>query len=319
MGSEETSDKKIKPKIAVVGSLHMDLTVKAKTIPRIGETVLGDEFKTCLGGKGANQAVAAAKLGANVILIGRVGADLFGIEAIKNAKQHGIDTKFIKRGRETYTSLALIMVDENGNNIIAVAPGADLRCDKEDIDRADLVIRSADILLTQLEIPLSIVEYAVNKAYRYGIKVVLNPSPAHELSNELIKKIHILVPNEQEAEMLSGVKISNLSSAKNATEKILSKGVENVILTVGKNGAIIATKEEVTHIKGLKVDTMDTTGAGDAFCGALAVAISSGKNLKEAAVYANCAAALATTKIGAQEALPTQNELEKFMRERGLA
>ncbi|MCK4478210.1 ribokinase [Candidatus Bathyarchaeota archaeon] len=308
----------MKTKIVVVGSLHMDLTVKTKTIPRIGETVLGEELKTCLGGKGANQAVAAAKLGANVTLIGRVGADFFGMEAIRNAKQHGINTKLIKRDRETYTSLALIMVDKNGNNIITVAPGADLRCSKEDIDRADPVIKSSDILLMQLEIPLSVVEYTINKVYRYGIKVILNPSPAHELSNELLRKIHILIPNEQEAEVLSGVKISNLSSAKNAAKKILLKGVENIILTIGKKGAIVVTKEEVAHIKGLRVETVDTTGAGDAFCGALAIAISSRGELKEAVVYANCAAALATTKIGAQEPLPTQIELEKFMRERGL-
>lgn len=302
------------PKITVVGSLHTDLIIKVQNIPRTGETVLGKAFKMSPGGKGANQAVAAARLGANVSLIGRVGADIFGRELIKNAKETGIDVKHIIEDIGTYTGLALITVDEEGNNTIAVASGADMRCCTEDIDRAEETIISSDIFLTQLEIPLSVVEYAIDKAFEEGVKVILNPAPAQELSKDLLKKVYILTPNENEAEVLSGVKIKDLRSSKKAAKRLLERGIENIVLTLGNRGSMIATKEQTVHMRGIKVNAVDTTGAGDAFCGALAVAISSGKGLKEAVKYANFAGALATTKIGAQEALPTMEELEDFMR-----
>lgn len=306
------------PNIVVVGSLHMDLTIRAKTIPRLGETVLGDQFKMSPGGKGANQAVAAAKLGANVTLIGRVGSEAFGTDLMRNAGQHRINTKFIVQDKETQTGLALIMVDQKGNNIIAVFPGADMKCSKEDIDRADSVIKSADILLAQLETPFPVAQHAIQKAFQYGVKVILNPSPAHTLPEDVLRNVNVLTPNESEAEILSGNSITDLSSARKAITEILKKGAENIVLTLGKEGALVGTKAEVVHVKSPKVNPVDTTGAGDAFCGALAVAISSGENLEEAVVYANCAGALATTKMGAQEALPTREELERFMREKGL-
>ena len=306
------------PNIVVVGSLHMDLTIKAKTIPRLGETVLGDQFKMSPGGKGANQAVAAAKLGANVTLIGRVGSETFGTDLIRNAGQHGINTRFIMQDKETQTGLALIMVDQKGNNIIAVFPGADMTCNKEDIDRADSVIESADILLAQLETPFHVVQHAIQKAFQCGVKVILNPSPARTLPEDVLRKVYILTPNESEAEILSGTSITDLSSARKAITEILKKGTEGIVLTLGKEGALVGTKRETVHVKSPKVNPVDTTGAGDAFCGALAVAISSGENLEEAVVYANYAGALATTKMGAQEALPTREELERFMREKGL-
>jgi ribokinase len=304
--------------IVVVGSLHMDLTIKAKTIPRLGETVLGDHFKMSPGGKGANQAVAAAKLGANVTLIGRVGSETFGTDLKKNAGQNRINTKFIVQDKEAQTGLALIMVDQKGNNIIAVFPGADLMCSKEDIDRADSIIESADILLAQLETPFPVVQHAIQKAFQYGVKVILNPSPAQMLPKDVLRKVYVLTPNESEAEILSGTSITDLSSARKAIKEILKKGAENVVLTMGKEGALVGKKGEIVHVKSPKVNPVDTTGAGDAFCGALAVAISSGENLEEAVVYANCAGALATTKMGAQEALPTREELERFMTEKGL-
>jgi len=303
-----------KPRIAVVGSLHMDLTVKAEAIPHVGETVLGREFKMAPGGKGANQAVAAAKLGANVTMIGRVGTDSFGDDLIKNLVQHGINADYIMRDPETYTGLALIMVDRKGENIIAVAPGADFKLKREDVDRADSAVKAADVLLTQLEIPLPIVQYAVDKAFKYGVKVILNPAPACKLPLDLMKKVHILTPNEREAEVLSDVHIRDLNSAKTAIEKLLKKGVGKVALTMGKKGALLGTKDRRTLVRSPKVSPVDTTGAGDAFCGALAVAISDGKKLKEAVTYANYAGALKTTKMGAQEALPTREELEKFIK-----
>jgi len=308
----------VRPKIVVVGSLHMDLTVKTEKIPRIGETVLGRHFTMSPGGKGANQAVAAAKLGADVTLVGRVGADVFGRELIKNAKEYGIDTSYIVEDRETATGVALIMVDEKGSNIIAVASGADMRCCREDIDRAEKVIKSSDIVSIQLEIPPPVVEYAIDKAFREEVKVILNPSPAQQLPDELLRKVYVLTPNEKEAEVLGGCKVTSIRAAKIVAKKIRERGVENVIVTIGKNGAILATEEETVHVRGIEVNTVDATGAGDAFCGTLAVAISSGKELKEAVVYSNSAGALATTKIGAQEALPTTPELESFMKNRGL-
>jgi ribokinase len=308
----------VKPKIVVVGSLHMDLTVKAEKIPRIGETVLGNHFKMSPGGKGANQAMAATKLGADVILVGRVGADAYGRELIKNSKESGINTTYIVEDRETATGVALIIVDEKGNNVIAVASGADLKCRREDIDRAEEIIKSSDIVLIQLEIPLPMVEYAIDKAFREEVKVILNPSPAQQLSDELLRKVYVLTPNESEAEALTGCKVTSVKTAKKAAEKIRERGTENVIVTIGKNGAIMATKDGTVHVKGIEVNAVDATGAGDAFCGALAVAISSGKELKEAVIYSNCAGALATTKVGAQEALPTTSELNQFMKNKGL-
>ena len=307
---------RMRPKIVVVGSLHMDLTVKTERIPRIGETVLGKHFAMSPGGKGANQAVAAAKLGADVTLVGRVGADVFGRKLIKNAKENGIDTSYIVEDGKTATGVALIIVDEEGNNVIAVASGADMRCCKEDVDRAEKVFKSSDVVSIQLEIPLPIVEYAIDKAFREEVKVILNPSPAQQLPDELLRKVYVLTPNEKEAEVLSGCEVTSVRAAKIAAKKIRERGVENVIVTIGKNGAIMATGEETVHVRGIDVNTVDATGAGDAFCGTLAVAISSGKEMKEAVLYSNCAGALATTKIGAQEALPTASDLKSFMKNR---
>jgi len=310
--------KQARPKIVVVGSLHMDLTVKTERIPQIGETVLGKHFTMSPGGKGANQAVAAAKLGADVTLVGRVGGDMLGRKLIENANGKRIDTSYIVEDREAATGVALIIVDEKGNNVIAVASGADMKCCPRDIDRAERIIKSSKVLSIQLEIPLHVVEYAIDKAFREEVKVILNPSPAQQLPDDLLRKVHVLTPNETEAEVLSGRKVTSVRAARMIAEKIRERGVENVIITLGKNGAVVATEEETVHVRGIDVNTVDATGAGDAFCGALAVAISSGKELKEAVMYSNCAGALATTKIGAQEALPKASELESFMRSRGL-
>jgi ribokinase len=296
----------------------MDLTIRGETIPSLGETVLDDEFKMSPGGKGANQAVAAAKLGANVALIGRVGPEAFGNDLLKNAQQHQINTEFIVHDKDTQTGLALIMVDQKGNNIIAVFPGADLKFAKGDIDRAESIIKSADVLLAQLETPFPVVRYAIQKAFGHRVKVILNPSPARKLPEDLLRKVYVLTPNESEAEILAGTMIKDSSSAKEAVTEILKKGAQNVVLTMGKTGALVGTKDKIVHVKSPEVNPVDATGAGDAFCAALGVAISSGKNLEQAVIYANCAGALATTKMGAQEAMPTREELEKFMREKGL-
>ena len=301
------------PKVAVVGSLHTDLTVKAERIPVMGETVLGEDLKITMGGKGANQAVAASRLGAEVVLIGRVGADEFGNRMIENATAQRIETKYIVRDELAPSGVALIVIDGKGNNIITVSSGADSRCDEGDVDRAGEAIKSSQVLLAQLELPLRTVAHAIDVAHRHGVQVILNLSPARKVSKRMLRKVHILTLNETEAEFLSGISIKSL---KGVAKRILELGPDHVVLTMGKRGSVLVTAEGLTRVKGVKVKAIDPTGAGDAFCGALAVAIASGEDLKEAVSYANCAGALATTRIGAQEALPTKEELEDFIRER---
>jgi len=305
-------------RIVVLGSLHTDLIIKVDSIPSLGETVLGHDFLRSPGGKGANQAVAAAKLGANVTMIDRTGSDFFGLELINNMKRFGVNTEYLVEAKSTYTGIALIMVDNEGNNIIAVASGADMNCCKDDVYAAREMIVESDVILMQLEIPLTVVHYAVNLAYNYGVKIILNPAPAQKLSNSLLKKIDILIPNENEAEVLSGMRIDNLTSAKNAAYKILDSGVGNVILTMGREGALMVNSEKSVHVKGIEVKAIDTTGAGDAFCGAIAVAVSSGTDLVDAVKYANFAGALTTRKIGAQEAMPTEIEINDYLKEGSL-
>jgi ribokinase len=303
----------IAPKIAVVGSLHMDFIVQVKAIPRVGETVIGSSFTRSPGGKGANQAVAAAKLGAAVVLIGRVGADAVGQELIETAQAQDVDVTYVLQDEGTYTGLALILVDDAGQNIIAVASGADMTCSPVDITRAAGAITASNVLLTQLEIPLPVVESAVEVAYQHGVRVILNPAPAHDLPDDLLMKVSLLTPNETEAEVLSGIPIRDLRTAERAAERLLDRGVDNVVLTLGRAGALLATHHTTVHIPGVAVHAIDTTGAGDAFCGALAVAIATGKDLRAAVTYANYAGALTTTKMGAQAALPTREELECFL------
>jgi ribokinase len=305
----------IAPKIAVVGSLHMDFIVQVKAIPRVGETVLGSSFTRSPGGKGANQAVAAAKLGAAVVLIGRVGADAVGRELIETVQAQGVDATYVWADEGTYTGLALILVDDAGQNIIAVASGADMTCSAADITRAAGAITASHVLLTQLEIPLPVVESALEVAYRHGVPVILNPAPApgHDLADDLLTKVYLLTPNETEAEVLSGIPIRDVRTAERAAERLLDRGVDNVVLTLGRAGALLATRHTTVHIPGVAVHAIDTTGAGDAFCGALAVAIAAGTDLRAAVTYANYAGALTTTKMGAQAALPTREELERFL------
>jgi ribokinase len=234
---------------------------------------------------------------------------------IETVKAQGIDVAYVLEDEGTYTGLALILVDEEGGNIIAVASGADMNCCTEDIKRAEEAITASKVLLTQLETPLPVVEYALDVAYGEGVRVILNPAPAQDLSNDMLEKVYLLTPNEIEAEFLSGIKIQDLRTAEMAAERLLVRGVDNVVLTLGREGAMLATGHDTIHVKGVDVQAIDTTGAGDAFCGALAVAIATGKDLREAVTYANYAGALTTTKIGAQDALPTREELQRFIKD----
>jgi ribokinase len=310
---EDSMESKI-PKICVLGSLHMDLIIKTYRMPKLGETLIGNEFHMRMGGKGANQAVAAAKLGADVVLIGRVGDDYFGDKMIENAEKRGVHVEYIKKEKGTSSSVALIVVDQKGDNFLLIAPGADMTYDESDVNRAREAIKKSDILLLQLEVPLCCVNRAIKTASECGTKVIFNLSPAKKVPNEILEKVFILTINEVEAEFLTGIKVKNVNSAKKSATRLLGDGVQNVVLTLGKRGAILVSEEGVYHARGLRVKAVDTTGAGDAFCGALAVAIAKGEDLKKAVDYANFAGALATTKIGAQEALPTKKDLENFIK-----
>ncbi len=302
--------------VVVVGSTHMDFTIYVDHLPKTGETVIGEKFLMSPGGKGANQAVAVARLGAKSYLVSRVGTDYIGEQLIQNLIRNGVDTTYVTRDPTTYTGIALIMVDRDGRNIIAVAPGTDLKVSKEDIDRAEEIIKRASIMLLQLEIPIETVVYAARKAYSYGVKVILNPAPARKLPSEIYKYIHTITPNVVEAETLSGIKIETRDDMIKAARKLQDLGVKNVVITLGEEGALLVTEETVKHVPTFKVTAIDTTGAGDAFNGALAVALAEGKTMEEAVLIANAAAALKCTKPGAQTGLPWREELRNFIKEK---
>ena len=309
----------MRPKIAVLGSIHMDYVIRLDRMPRLGETLIGKEFKMTPGGKGANQAVAAARLGAEVYMIGRVGEDLIGDKLIKNLKENGVNTDHVKRAK-THSGVALIFIDSSGNNMIGAVPGADYHLSKDDVDEAlkNLGDR-VDILLLQLEIPIEVIEYAIKKFSEKNVKVILNPAPYHPLSREALSKVFIATPNEVELELMSGVKIAGDRDLIKAGRETLKKlGIKNLVVTMGGRGAMIITEKEEKLIPAFKVKPVDTTGAGDAFNGALAVALAEGKSLKDAVLFANMVAAIKVTKPGAQEGLPWRREVEEFAKERGV-
>jgi len=295
--------------IVVVGSCNTDMVVKSHRLPVPGETVLGGAFMINPGGKGANQAVAVARLGGKVTFISKTGNDLFGKQSIEMYDEQKINTDFIFSDPNLPSGVALIMVDMNGENCIVVASGANASLSPQDIDKAKHVIESADILLMQLEIPMETVEYAAKLAHDKGIKVILNPAPAAFLSNELLACLYAIVPNKTEAEMLSGIKVSDLKSAKQAADIIGAKGVDIVVITLGSKGALIKDGNIYHNIEAEKIDAVDTTAAGDTFCGALSVGISEGMTIVEAVKMANIAAGITITREGAQAAIPYRKEL----------
>jgi ribokinase len=281
-------------------------------LPQPGETILGGTFFMNAGGKGANQAVAAARLGGAVLFIAKTGDDVFGKQSIELFKKEGIDTSCIIKDEQYPSGVALITVDDDGENCIVVAPGANAALTPENINQVKEKIESASIILMQLETPIETVEYVATIARAKGIKVILNPAPAAELSDGLLEKISIITPNQKEAEMLTGIKVNDKSSAEKAAMFLHNKGIETVIITMGAMGAFVLHNNKYRMIPGHKVQVADTTAAGDVFNGALAVALSEGKDMEDAVAFACRASAISVTRLGAQASAPYRKEVESF-------
>jgi ribokinase len=304
-------------KIIVVGSINMDLVVRAPHIPIPGETVLGSDFGTFPGGKGANQAVAAARQGASVAFIGRVGDDAFGSQLVAGLQAEGVDVQEISVDKNAATGVALITLDEAGQNSIVVASGANYSLEPEKIRVAENAFQDADMLLLQLESPLETVIAAAEVARRHSVRVVLNPAPAQPLPDEFLSMVDVLIPNESETALLTGLPVETLAQAETAAREILGQGVGCIVFTLGSQGALLVQHgRPAVHIPGFPVSVVDTTAAGDSFVGAFSVALAAGSDL-ESAVQRGCAAgALTTTRMGAQPAIPTKAEIEEFLDER---
>lgn len=314
-------------RILVVGSLNADLVVKSPRFPQPGETISGEDLKIIPGGKGANQAVAAARQGMDVTMIGRVGGDSFGAFLVENLKSNRVDTSHVLAD-DSATGTAIILVDANGQNSIVLSPGANGKVSPADVDSASFL--NSKLILLQLEIPTPTVLRAAQKAREHGMTVLLNPAPAKPLPTELLANVDYLIPNESELSLLTGIQVKDVSSAETAAKKLLKQGVKTVIVTLGSNGALLVSDIQVTHVDTYKVDVVDTTAAGDAFIGGFASKIiesrrrsptpvdaqesaSYAKDLEDSVRFGCACGALATAKFGAQPSLPTKDEVETFI------
>jgi ribokinase len=304
--------------VAVVGSLNMDLVARAPRIPQPGETIIGRDFHTLPGGKGANQAVAAARLGAAVAMVGRVGSDAFARLLLDNLAAAGVDHTSVIQDPGAATGVALIVVDAAGQNTIVVASGANMRLSPADVEAAESAIASADVLLLQLETPLETATRAAQIAHAHGVTVILNPAPAQPFPPTLLCLVDVLVPNESETALLTGLPMDSLAQVEAAAGALRESGVGAVILTLGERGALLAQVGGTQVFPAFMVTAVDTTAAGDAFMGGLAVALAEGHSLAESIRWGNAAGALAATRLGAQPSLPTRRAVEKFLTE-GLA
>ena len=299
----------MKGKILVIGSTNTDMTAFCPKMPVPGETVLGNDFTMGPGGKGANQAVAAKRLGGDVSFICKVGKDIFGENTIRHFKEEGLDTAGVMISSKP-SGVALITVDKDAENCIVVASGANNDYTEEDIRSCSDMIDGCDILLMQLEIPVPAVLEAARLGHKAGKFVVLNPAPACELPEEIFGYLSLFIPNETELAKYSGMEVNDEKSAEIAAKCLMDKGVGNIIVTMGSKGSLICQDGGSVFVKARKVEAVDTTGAGDCYSGALCVALSEGRNLTEAAEFATKAAAQSVRKAGAQNAMPFRNEVE---------
>jgi ribokinase len=297
-------------RITVVGSTNTDMVIKTTKLPLPGETILGGDFLMNPGGKGANQAVAAARLKGNVTLVAKTGEDVFGSQAKKLFQAENLNTDYLFSDPDSPSGIALITVDEHAENCIVVAPGANARLLKADIDLAKGAILQAEIVLMQLEIPLETVIYTAQLAFSAGKKVILNPAPAQPLPDDLLKMLYLITPNETEAELLTGIPVTDTLTAEKAARLLLNRGVQVVIVTLGSKGALLVTDSQCQLVPSFRVEAVDTTAAGDCFNGALAVAIAEGTDLIHAITFANKAASISVTRMGAQASAPYRVEVE---------
>ena len=297
--------------ICVIGSLNMDLVVNVDAMPKPGQTIIGSNFKEVPGGKGANQAVAMARLNGNVSMIGKVGEDGFGQTLINSLKNDKVDTIYIQITKGS-TGVALITVDKNAQNSIVVSPGANFEVKEEDIDNNIKAIENSDIVVLQLETPLNTIKYALNKAKELNKYTILNPAPAVKLDDEIIKNVDLLTPNETELEIISGVSIETEEDIQKAAQIMIEKGVKELIVTLGSKGSLYINKEKSMFKKAYKVEAVDTTAAGDSYTGALAVALSQDKGIEDAMDFASKVGALSVLKEGAQSSLPTLEDVKNF-------
>ena len=289
-------------KIVVIGSANTDLVVKTDRMPSPGETILGGSFMMSGGGKGANQAVAASRLGGEVTFVARVGNER-------------LDVRHVTRDATVPSGVALICVDGAAENSIVVAPGANERLSPEDVDRAEAEIAAADFVVLQLEIPLPAVMRAAEVAERHGVRVILNPAPAAAIPDELLRRCYLLTPNRGECAMLTGMPVADAAGAERAADALLARGVRHVVVTLGSEGALVKGAESCERVAARRVEAVDTTGTGDTFNGALAVALSEGRPLSEAVRFATAASAIAVTRMGAQSAVPMREEVDALLAE----
>lgn len=300
-------------KIVVIGSANTDLEVKTDRMPAPGETILGGRFMMTAGGKGANQAVAASRLGGEVTFVARVGCDLFGEQALAGYRSERMDVRHVTRDAAASSGVALICVDAAAENSIVVAPGANERFSPEDVDRAEAEIAAADFVVLQLEIPLPAVVHAAEVAARHGVRVILNPAPAAAIPDELLRRCYLLTPNRSECAMLAGMPVVDTDDAERAADALLARGVRQVVVTLGGEGSLVKGPDCSKRVPARRVEAVDTTAAGDTFNGALAVALSEGRTLLEAVRFATAASSIAVTRMGAQSSVPTRAEVDALM------
>jgi ribokinase len=302
-------------KIVVIGSINTDMVVRSSLLPFPGQTLMGHSFQTTGGGKGANQAVAAARLGAEVSLIARIGDDAFGKMSIENFKKEKINIENIYTDNDAPSGVAFIVVDDKGENIIVVAPGANATLNEKDIQDAEDVIKKADVILFQLEIPMSTVAEGIKLAKKHNRMVMLNPAPAASIPKEILQSVDIITPNQTETLVLTGITVNDAITAQHACNVLHEMGILTVIVTMGEQGAYISSDNYHGLIPGFTAGVViDTVAAGDTFCGGLAIALAEGKSLKDAVQFANAAAALSVTKVGAQASIPIRTEVINLMK-----
>jgi len=300
-------------RIVVVGSTNVDLVMKMDRLPKLGETITEAEFVQTYGGKGANQAVAAARAGGDVAFVGCVGDDQYGTLMIDNLQNDGIDTTFLLKEEDVASGIAFIMVDAVGNNYISVAPGANYRITPSHIERASELLREADIAVLQCEIPLDTLHGTIEQATQYDTKILLNLAPAKPIDDKAIAHLDILVVNESEAAFLQGSPVETDQQVEQAARALLDRGPEIVIVTLGARGSYVATESDRWTVPAFPVDPVDTTGAGDVYCGSLAVSLAEGRSIEKSVRFASAAAAICVTRLGAQPSIPTREEIETFL------